>query len=48
MKRRRSLLFTKDPEKVEKLFREVPQQIKIVGAQVTKAYRVNWERVGTG
>ncbi len=48
MKRRRSLLFTKDPAKVEKLFKEVPHEIKIVGAQVTKAYKVNWEKVGTG
>ncbi len=48
MKRRRSLLFTKDPGKVEKLFKDLPLQIKIVGAQVTKAYKVNWEKVGTG
>jgi predicted NAD-dependent protein-ADP-ribosyltransferase YbiA (DUF1768 family) len=48
MKRRRSLLFTKDPAKVEKLFADVPKTIKIIGAQVTKTYRVTWERVGTG
>jgi predicted NAD-dependent protein-ADP-ribosyltransferase YbiA (DUF1768 family) len=48
MKRRRSLLFTKDEKKVEKLFKELPPQIKIIGAQVTKAYKVNWEKVGTG
>jgi predicted NAD-dependent protein-ADP-ribosyltransferase YbiA (DUF1768 family) len=48
MKRRRSLIFTKDPTKVEKLFAEVPTQIKIIGAQVTKTYKVSWERVGTG
>ena len=48
MKRRRSLLFTKDPAKVEKLWDALPQKIKIIGAQVTKAYGIKWERVSTG
>jgi len=48
MKRRRSLLFTKDQAKVEKLFSEMPKEISIIGANVTKKYKVNWERVGTG
>lgn len=48
MKRRRSLLFTKDPAKVEKLFSEVPKRISIIGANVTKIYDVDWERVSTG
>jgi hypothetical protein len=48
MKRRRSLLMTKDKAKVEKLFTEVPTRISIVGANVTKTYKVAWERVGTG
>jgi predicted NAD-dependent protein-ADP-ribosyltransferase YbiA (DUF1768 family) len=48
MKRRRSLIFTKDPAKVEKLFSEVPKEISIIGANVTKKYKVAWERVGTG
>jgi predicted NAD-dependent protein-ADP-ribosyltransferase YbiA (DUF1768 family) len=47
MKRRRSVLFTKDPAKVEKLYSELPLEIKIIGAQLTKAYDVKWERVGT-
>lgn len=47
MKRRRSLLMTRDKEKVEKLYSEVPQTISIVGGHATKAYRVNWEREGT-
>ena len=47
MKRRRSVLFTKDPVRVEKLFSELPVEIKIIGAQLTKAYGVRWERVGT-
>ena len=48
MKRRRSLIFTKDPAKVEKLFSEVPTKITILGANVTKSYNVAWERVSTG
>ncbi len=47
MKRRRSLLFTKDPTKVEKLWDDLPQQVKIIGAQLTKTYGVEWEKVGT-
>jgi hypothetical protein len=48
MKRRRSLIMTKDQAKVEKLFTEVPTTISIIGANVTKAYKVTWERVSTG
>lgn len=47
MRRRRSLLMTKNPEKVEKLFSEVPTKIRIIGKQVTKEYKVNWQREGT-
>ena len=47
MKRRRSLLMTKDPQKVEKLYSELPQNIKIIGKQVTHAYKINWEKEGT-
>ena len=48
MKRRRSIIFTKDPEKKEKLFADVPKKISIIGANVTKTYDVAWERVSTG
>ena len=48
MKRRRSLLSTKDPKKVEVLFEELPSQVKIIGKQLTKAYQVHWEKTGTG
>jgi len=48
MKRRRSLLSTKDPAKVEKLFTELPQEVKIIGKHLTKTYRVAWEKTGTG
>lgn len=47
MKRRRSLLSTKDPEKVELLFTQLPSQVKIIGRQLTKSYQVQWEKTGT-
>ena len=47
MKRRRSLLMTKNFEKVEKLWADLPKEIKIIGKQVTREYRVNWERLGS-
>lgn len=46
MKRRRSILMTKDKEKVEKLFTVLPRSISIVGKNVTHTYAVNWEREG--
>ncbi len=46
MKRRRSLLMTKNSEKVEKLWQDLPKRIKVIGKQVTKEYRVKWERLG--
>jgi hypothetical protein len=48
MKRRRSLLSTKDPAKVEKMYTELPSEVKIIGKQLTKAYKVSWEKTGTG
>ncbi len=48
MKRRRSVLFTKDPAKVEKMYTELPSEVKIIGKQLTKAYKVSWEKKGTG
>ena len=47
MKRRRSLLTTKNAEKVEKLYSDLPKTIKIIGIQVTRAYKVNWEKEGS-
>ena len=46
MKRRRSLLMTKNSEKVEKLWQDLPKKVKIIGKQVTKEYIVKWERLG--
>lgn len=46
MKRRRSLLMTKDQQKVEKLYSELPQSIKIIGKQVIHTYKINWEKEG--
>ena len=38
--------MTKDSEKVEKLWQDLPKRIRIIGRQVTKEYRVKWERLG--
>jgi hypothetical protein len=34
--------------KVEKMYDELPSDVKIIGKQVTKAYKVSWEKKGTG
>ena len=47
MKRRRSLLMTRDKDKVEKLFEAVPKTISIVGSHLIKSYEINWKREGT-
>jgi hypothetical protein len=47
MRRRRSLLGTKDPQKVDNLYSSLPTNIKIIGKQLTHEYKVNWERVGS-
>jgi hypothetical protein len=47
MKRRRSLLMTKNSEKIEKLWEDLPKNIKVIGKQVTREYKVKWERLGT-
>jgi hypothetical protein len=47
MKRRRSLLMTRNPEKVEKLWSDLPNKINIIGKQVTRRYMINWERLGS-
>jgi hypothetical protein len=39
--------MTKNPEKVEKLWTDLPKTIKIIGKQLTHEYKVNWERTGT-
>ena len=47
MKKRRSLLMTRDKEKVERLWASVPKTISIIGGHLTKSYQINWEREGT-
>jgi hypothetical protein len=47
MKRRRSLLMTKDPIKVENLYTNLPTQILVKSKRVIRSYEINWERVGT-
>ncbi|MDP9197409.1 MAG: hypothetical protein M3O24_02465 [Thermoproteota archaeon] len=46
MKRRRSILMTKDKENVEKIFTDLPRSISIVGRNITHRYTVNWQRDG--
>jgi hypothetical protein len=48
MKRRRSLLSTKNQVKVEELYTELPTKVKVIGKQLTKTYDVAWEKTGTG
>lgn len=47
MRKRRSLLMTKDPNKIERLYCDLPHSLKIMGKQVTHSYAINWEKVGT-
>ncbi|MEM3185214.1 MAG: hypothetical protein QXQ39_00850 [Conexivisphaerales archaeon] len=46
MKRRRSLLFTKDPKKVETLWEKLPKKITVIGSKDSKSYNISWKRVG--
>jgi predicted NAD-dependent protein-ADP-ribosyltransferase YbiA (DUF1768 family) len=46
MKRRRSLLSTRDSAKVDEMFNSLPRSVKIMGRNLTKVYNVVWERVG--
>jgi hypothetical protein len=47
MKRRRSLLGTRDPIKIDLLYSKLPTNIRIIGKQLTHEYKINWERVGS-
>ena len=47
MKRRRSLLMTKDPLKVETLYSALPQSLRVMGKQLTRSYMINWKKEGT-
>ena len=47
MKKRRSLLMTKDKLKVEQLFKALPTKVTVKGKQINKTFKINWERVGT-
>jgi hypothetical protein len=46
MKRRRSLLMTKDPLKVDRLYSDLPKSIRVMGKQLTRSFIVNWEKEG--
>jgi hypothetical protein len=38
--------MTKDIEKVENLYSNLPRSVKIIGKQITRSYTVRWERQG--
>jgi hypothetical protein len=46
MKRRRSLLSTRDPAKVDALWERLPKTLEVIGAKESKRYSVDWKRVG--
>lgn len=39
--------MTRDPNKVEILYEQLPKEIKIIGKCITKSYFVNWQRQGS-
>jgi predicted NAD-dependent protein-ADP-ribosyltransferase YbiA (DUF1768 family) len=47
MKRRRSLLMTRNQQKVENLYSDLPRKIKIIGRNISRGYSVNWEKTGS-
>ena len=47
MKRRRSLLMTREPTKLERLFCDLPKTVKVIGKHITRSYVINWEKEGT-
>jgi hypothetical protein len=47
MRKRRSLLGTRDPQKIEKMYSTLPTSVSIIGKQLTHTYNVRWERVGS-
>ncbi len=46
MKRRRSLLSTRDPAKVELLWEKLPKAVEVIGTRESKKYAIDWKRVG--
>ena len=46
MKRRRSLLSTRDPAKVEVLWEKLPKAVEVIGTRESKKYSIDWKRVG--
>ena len=47
MKRRRSILMTRDPAKVENLYTCLPTNMMVKSKRICRSYEINWERVGT-
>lgn len=38
--------MTKDVQKVEGLWSNLPKEIHVIGKKSTKGYKISWERVG--
>ena len=48
MKRRRSLLFTRDPTKVESMFQKMSTHADVTSPKTKNSFNIKWEKVGTG
>ncbi len=48
MKRRRSMLMTKDEEKLKRLWDGAPKSARVQGARLEKRYRITWKLKGEG
>jgi len=48
MKKRRSLLMTKDKEKVERLWKGLPSVATVSSARSVKKYKITWKEKGEG
>ena len=38
--------MTRDPGKVETLYSQLPQEIRIIGKSITKTYNISWHKQG--
>ncbi|MDG7044251.1 MAG: hypothetical protein JRN19_05005 [Nitrososphaerota archaeon] len=48
MKRRRSLLSTRDPKKVELLWEKLPKKATVKSVRESKTFDINWKLKGEG
>lgn len=48
MKKRKILLFTRNPAKAEEMFGKMPTHADVTSLRIRKSYDIKWEKVGTG